>query len=119
MISFCRLPSLSVRMVSKTRRTRTMSMFVFSVLTLVMMLSVAPESCKAGPITDIYFDGPNAFSFTVTGGSFNVDDMHRLVRTQGNWILTATIDENAGAIDVLSINGTGRTARRRSEFFCL
>ena len=84
-------------------------MLVLSVITLVMTLSVSPESCQATPIIVVYTETITGFSLSITGGDFDVDDTHVIAQSAGNWVVTANISEDAGFVnDVLSINGTAQ-----------
>lgn len=80
-------------------------MLVFSVITLVMILGISPEQCKAGPITTAYMESQEKFSASVIGEGLVVNDTHMLVLTAGSWRVSINITENAGLTDVLSIEG--------------
>ena len=98
-------PSLSERRGSTIRRTRTIPLLVLSVIALVMTLSIAPEQCKAAPITVVYVEAPNAFGLEILAGGFTFNDRHPIMLGNGSWTVTGNIVEDAGFItDVLSIN---------------
>lgn len=100
-------PSLPVRIVSKIRVSRTIPMLVLSVITLIT-LSIAPETCKAGPILVSYAETPTSFTLTIMGGGFTFNDVHTVVRGT-DWKVVVDIDEDAGFLnDVLTIKmGSG------------
>ena len=79
-------------------------MLVFSVITFVMTLGLSPQPCKAGPITTAITDNQEEVQLLVIAGGFAADDTHMLLFTN-NWRVTVNITEDAGANDVLTIQG--------------
>jgi hypothetical protein len=82
-------------------------MLILSILT-VITLGIAPETCKAGPITVAYAETPTSFTLTIIGGGFTFNDVHNVVRGT-DWRVVVDIDEDAGFFnDVLTIKmGSG------------
>lgn len=86
-------------------RTR-IPMLVLSVIALVTLLGVAPQTCKATPVGFVYGEGALSFTLTITGGGFALNDTHHLPFGNGSWTVTIDIDEDAGFFnDGLTISG--------------
>ncbi len=82
-------------------------MLVLSVLGLVIVLGVAPQTCQAGPITiQEYSESDRSFMLRVGADGFALDDSHTL-NFGTNWKVTIEITEDAGTFnDSLTIKVT-------------
>ena len=82
-------------------------MLLLSVIGLITVLGVAPQTCKAGPITiEDYAESTTSFTVRVGANGFAFNDSHTL--TFGtNWRVVVEITEDAGFInDILTLKVT-------------
>jgi|SRR5687768_7686710 len=79
---------------------------VLSLIAWVVTLGIAPQTCKAGPITTSYSESSSAFHLTITGGA--IDGFLTLAMPFGtDWQVAIVVVENTLiGVDALAIVGT-------------
>ena len=91
-------------------RTRIPMLFL-CVITFVITLGVAPQTCKATPVSIVYGENATLFGLSVTSGPITTDFVTGpFAFTQGNWLISLNIIEDAGILnsDALSFSATAQ-----------